>query len=209
MSVTNKGIKLRAPEYIWFLKDEKVKYQYALKIDAKYRNGQCDMLGLSMQKIGPSTFLRVRYHDHDTFDLVDLDFEENELRDLILLTNYQKQVSRDHYKKWFPLVVTVSFRLNCQQEWIKMKPMRVRLNAGTFRAVAFSAPVARYITGEPLRSLTTPCLCAAGIKREVMVVGASKALYSTPRAVCPMICGGNCSFLQKNLVIKCLVSKLC
>lgn len=86
MSVTNKGIKLRAPEYIWFLKDEKVKYQYALKIDAKYRNGQCDMLGLSMQKIGPSTFLRVRYHDHDTFDLVDLDFEENELRDLILLT---------------------------------------------------------------------------------------------------------------------------
>ncbi|KAH8734173.1 heterokaryon incompatibility protein-domain-containing protein [Ilyonectria robusta] len=85
MEVTNKGLKLRTPEYI--LAYDGFRYRYALKLNCMVPGHSEDFLTVPMRKLGPNTFIRARAMDEvASFDLQPVLFEENELHTITLLT---------------------------------------------------------------------------------------------------------------------------
>ncbi|KAJ4253901.1 hypothetical protein NW762_010299 [Fusarium torreyae] len=94
MSIINKGLRLRAPEYI--LEYSGVRYRYALKLDCMLPGYAEDFLTVPMRKIGPNTFIRARaLEESDGSNIVDepssfrlepVFYDENELHTITLLT---------------------------------------------------------------------------------------------------------------------------
>lgn len=88
MTITNKGIRLRAPEYIMIHEDGT--YQYALKLNCLVPGCGQDFLTVPMRKIGPNIFIRARNlkvrNSTALFDLEPVEFSENEFCTFTLLS---------------------------------------------------------------------------------------------------------------------------
>ncbi|KAI5459336.1 heterokaryon incompatibility protein-domain-containing protein [Mariannaea sp. PMI_226] len=94
MSISNKCLRLRVPEYILEYSD--LRYRYALKLNCMLPGYAEDFLTIPMRKIGPNTFIRARGLGEENghseaeelapFCLEPVFFGENELHTITLLT---------------------------------------------------------------------------------------------------------------------------
>ncbi|KPM36721.1 hypothetical protein AK830_g9848 [Neonectria ditissima] len=87
MTITNKGLRIKASEYI--LKYARVTHRYAVKLDCMIPGRSGIFLSIPMRKIGPNIFIRARTVDKaPSFSLVDLSSSGfNRLRTFTLLSS--------------------------------------------------------------------------------------------------------------------------